>query len=103
MTVMESPKFDSDVNYRRFGINGYFPWLVNGIYTYLKGEQEDERVYQKVEENYDIFETLSKRYSVDLDTHIVVPDIREIRQDVSIGNDQHRYFGCLNVKKWINA
>merc|ERR1711957_870855 len=56
MTVMEFPKFDTDVNYRHFGINGYFPWFVNGLYTYLIGHQEDERVYHKVEENYDIFE-----------------------------------------------
>jgi len=103
MTVMPFPKFDTDVNYRHFGINGYFPWFVNGLYTYLIGQQEDERVYHKVEENYDIFESLSKRYSVDLDTHIVHPEIRELRQDVSVGDDQANYFSCLKVKKWINA
>jgi len=103
MAVMDFPKFDIDVNYRRFGINGYVPWFVNGLYTYLKGHQEDDNINRKIEENYDILESLSKRYSIDLDSHIVQPDIRDIRQDVSVGEDQARYFGCLNVKKWINS
>jgi len=63
----------------------------------------DERLYHKVEENYELFQSLSQRYNIDLKQHIIQPTEQEIRMDVSATDGELRYFGCLNSQKYINS